>query len=230
MSWIKLSIAAVVVALLGALAYHYRADVGPMVLKMEDWIADLGVWGPLVFTALFIVLTSFFFPDSLLSAVAGALFGAVVGMVVVLVGVAIAQCIAFGVSRHFLQDRIRQALSKQPKLAAIQGAADREGLRLLVLLRLAPLNPVLVSHVIGTTRIGFGVFLFACVGLIPSLFVEVYLGYAAKHMVKAASAVSEHSTAQTVLTVLGAGVMVFLLVYLTRMAQRALAEAEGAAA
>lgn len=230
MSWTKIVIAAVVVVVAIALVYRYRADIGPAILAMEEWIASLGVWGPLVFTGLFIVLTSFFFPDSLLSAVAGALFGTIVGMIVVLVGVAVAQSIAFGVSRHLFQDRIRQALSKQPKLAAIQRAAEREGLRLLLLLRLAPFNPVLVSHVIGATRIGFGVFLFACVALIPSLFVEVYCGYAAKHMVKAASAVGEHSTAHTVLTIIGAAVSIFLLVYLTRIAQRALAEAEREAA
>lgn len=222
---LKFSIGATAIAVLIALAVWFGPHIGDEIVAIEAWIAGLGAWGPLVFTVLLIALTSMFVPDSLLAAAAGAMFGIAIGTVVTVVGVFAAQCIAFGISRHFLNDRVQRALAHRPKLAAIQRAADHEGLRLQLLLRLTPLNPVAVSHVLATTRVRFATFLVACAGLVPGLFVEVYCGYTAKHMFKVAGQVSEHSTLHTVLTIVGLVVCILLLVYVTRLARKAIAEA-----
>jgi uncharacterized membrane protein YdjX (TVP38/TMEM64 family) len=224
--WLKFSIGVFAVVVLIALAVWLGPHIGDDIVAMEGWIAAQGAWGPVVFVGLFVVLTSIFVPDTLLAAAAGALFGIAIGTTVTVAGYFVAQCIAFGISRHFLHDRVQRLLAHRPKLAAIQRAADREGLRLQLLLRLTPLSPVLVSHVVGITRVRFATFLAACLGLVPGLFVEVYCGYAAKHMLKVAGQVSEHSTLHTVLTITGLVVCILLLVYVTRLARKAIAEAE----
>lgn len=226
MGWGRLLLVVLLIGGLVALAFHYGTQLGSRMVEVEDWIADLGIWGLLMFFGLFIVLTSLFFPDSVLSALAGALFGTLVGAVVVIVGAIVAQIIAFGISRNFLQHRVRRAIMHRPKLTAFQRAADREGFRLQLLLRLTPLNPVAVSHVLGTTGTPFGVFLLACLGLIPSLFVQVYCGYTARHMIEAAGQVGGHSTMQTMLVVAGLIACLLVFVIVTRIAQKALAEAE----
>jgi uncharacterized membrane protein YdjX (TVP38/TMEM64 family) len=226
MEWVKRLTAFLLVVVVIALVFHHRSQVGEWIVEIEDWIATLGVWGPLIFVVLFIALTSVFFPDSILSAVAGALFGVPVGMAVSFVGAIVAQGIAFAISRRLLHQRVRRAILHQPKLAAIQRAADRAGFRLQFLLRLTPLNPVAVSHVLGTTGTHFRVFLLACLGLAPALFVQVYLGYTTKHMIKAAGQVSQHSAIETVTVVVGLFACLLLFIVITRLAQKAIAEAD----
>lgn len=226
MGWAKLLTGVLLCAVVIGLGLHFRTQVSSRIVEVENWIAGLGFWGPLVYVGLFILLTSLLFPDSVLSALAGALFGTLVGLAVVLVGAAVAQSIAFWISRRFLQPRVLRAVLRRPKLAAIREAADREGLRLQFLLRLSPLNPVLVSHVLGTTGTRYRVFLLACLGLVPGFFVQVYFGYAAKHMIKAAAQVGRHSTIETVVVAIGLVACVLLLVLVSRLAQNAIAQAE----
>jgi uncharacterized membrane protein YdjX (TVP38/TMEM64 family) len=212
--------------LLLGLAVTLGPDIGERIVAMERWIDGHGVLGPVVFSGVVILLTSIFFPDTVLAAAAGAMFGIVIGAAVMIIGAVATQCIAFAISRNFLSDRVRRMLKQRPKLAAIERAADTQGLRLQLLLRLSPLNPVAVSHVIAVTRIRFPIFLVACVGLIPGMVVEVYFGYAAKHVMKVSGHVSEHSSLHTVLTITGLVFCVLLMVYLTRIARLALRECE----
>ncbi|MCA9103747.1 MAG: VTT domain-containing protein [Pirellulales bacterium] len=174
-------------------------------------------------------MTLLFAPDSMLSAVAGAMFGPVEGTVIVAIGSLIAQSLAFTISRRLLQARVVRMVQRRPKLAAIRRAADRQGLRLQTLLRLAPINQVAISHVLGTTGTSYRVFMLACLCIVPTLFVQVYIGYTAKHMIKVAGQVSDHSPLQTVGIVAGLVASLLVLVTVAQLARRALAEAEAEA-
>lgn len=226
MIWRNLSAGILLLVVIIALGVYDSAQLHSYLVGIENWIAGLGFWGPVAFLGLFILLTFVFFPDSVLGATAGALFGLWLGFAVVLFGAIVVQCLVFGISRHYFQQRVQQAIDKRPKLVAIQRAANRKGFRLQFLLRLMPLNPVMVSHVLATTGTRFGVFLVACLGLIPGLFVQVYTGYAAKHMIKAAGAPGEHATIHTMLVAGGLVVCLLLMVVVTRVAQAAIVEAE----
>ena len=226
MGWRNLFAGILLLVVIIAVGVHYSSQLHGRIVEIENWIAGLGVWGPLAFLGLFIVLTSLFFPDSLLGATAGVLFGPWIGTVVVLLGAAVVQSIAFGLSRHFFHQWVQKGIERQPKLAAIQRAANQSGFRLQFLMRILPLNPVLVSHVIATTGTRFSVFLAGCLGLVPGMFVQVYTGYAAKHMIVAAGAPTEHTTLHTMLVAGGLVTCLLLLVMVIRAAQKAVAEME----
>ncbi len=66
----------------------------------------------------------------------------------------------------------------------------------------------------------------ATIGLIPGLFCEVYFGYLTSHVTKVAGNVSEHSTLRTVVTVVGFVFCILLMVCISRIASKAIAEAE----
>jgi uncharacterized membrane protein YdjX (TVP38/TMEM64 family) len=213
------------VALTVVAVYHCRTELGGRVVEIENWIATLGVWGPLVFLALFVLLTTLFVPDSVLSAAAGALFGVPVGLAVVSVGALAAQCICFAISRRLLRRRVLAVIGGRPKLAAIHRASEQGGVRLQLLLRLTPVSPVAVSHVLGTTGTRLGTFSIGCLALMPSLFVEVYAGYTAKHLVKVAGQVSTHSALETGVVILGLIACIAVFALMTRMAQKAITRA-----
>jgi uncharacterized membrane protein YdjX (TVP38/TMEM64 family) len=171
-----------------------------------------------------------FVPDTVLAIAGGALFGLVWGTVLTVVGAVLTGTLNFLAARSLLRPRIETMLEQHSKLQAIQRAANREGLRLQLLLRLAPINPVSVSYVLGASGVRCPTFLIATVGLISGLFVEVDFGYLASHVTKVAGNASEHSTLHTVVTVVGLVVCIVLMISITRFAAKALADAEGESA
>lgn len=203
-------------------------DFGHQLPKIERWVGSHGILGWLVFIAAVVVFTSVFFPDTVFAIIAGVLFGVAGGTALIVAGSLLTAAVNFAVSRLLLRNTVRGWLARNPKLAAIERAVNREGLRFQFLLRLTPINPVSVSYVLGATQTRFATFITACLGLIPALFVEVYFGAVASHVAKVSGKVGEHSTLHTTLTIAGLVLSVGLLVYVTRVARRALSGYEEA--
>ena len=129
-------------------------------------------------------------------------------------------------AKKLLRDRIENVLQRHPKFLAMQRAVQREGLRLQFMLRLAPINAVSVSYVLGAAGVRFPPYMLASIGMAPALFVEVYLGHVAKHAGKTVAGVSRDSSTHLAITIAGLLVCIVLMITIGRMAQRALAEAE----
>lgn len=193
------------------LVHHLRA--------LENWMASLGWAGPVVFIVAMVVLASLLLPDTVFGVLAGALFGPGIGTLLMIAGSFCTAAADFVIARLFLKDRVGRVLSRRPRLASLHEAVHREGLRFQFLVRLTPLNPVIVNYVFATSRTRFPTYLMACAGMIPTLVVEVYFGHAARH----AAGIGEHSTEQTVLTLAGLVVCVGVLLYITHVARKALA-------
>jgi uncharacterized membrane protein YdjX (TVP38/TMEM64 family) len=222
--WKTIGLRLLIASCLLAAAVWFGRHAVEYIEAMETWIAGHGVWGWVAFVGMMVVFTSMFVPDTLLAIAAGALFGLGWGTVLTVVGGILTAALNFLIARSLLRSRIEKMLEKHPKLRAIQRAANHEGLRLQLLLRLAPLNPVSVSYVLGASGVRFSTFLLATVGLLPVVFVEVYFGYLASHVTTVAGNVNEHSTLHTVVTVIGFVVCVVLMIYIARVASRAIAE------
>ena len=208
----------------------FGRHAGEEIKTMESWIAGHGVWGWVVFVGMMVLFTSMFVPDTVLAIAAGVLFGLAWGSFLTVAGAILTAALNFLTARTLLRTRIEKMLQGHPKLRAIQSAVNREGLRLQLLLRLSPINPVSVSYVLGASGSRFSTFMFATIGLIPGLFCEVYFGYLASHVTKVAGNVSEHSTLRTVVTVVGFVFCILLMVIISRIASKAIAEAESESA
>lgn len=211
--------------LLSVVVYFGRFAVHE-IKAMEDWVASHGLWGWAGFLIMTVVLTSMLVPDTLLAVAAGAMFGLLWGTMLTVVAATITAVLNFLAAQSLLRPWIEKMLEQHPKLQAIRQAANRKGLQLQLLLRLAPINPVSVSYVMGASGIRFSTFLIGTAGLIPGLFVEVYLGHLASHLTKVAGNASEHSTLHTVVTIVGFVLSIIVLISITRIAAKALADAE----
>ena len=224
--WVGHAIAGVLLLILAA---WVGREVGHRIPELEAWISQQGLWGWVVFVGVTLICTSCFVPDTLFAVMAGVLYGVAGGTAIITTAVLLTATVNFTMSRWWLHELVRHWLSGRPRLAAIERAVNREGLRFLVLLRLTPLSPVAVSYLLGTTRTRFVPFLVSSLGLIPGLFVEVYLGHVARHVVGAAGAAQGHSRSHAALTLAGLVLCFALLAYVTRIARRAIAEAEAEA-
>lgn len=142
-----------------------------------DWVAGLGVWGPVLYAAVYAAALVGLAPGGPLSIGAGLAFG-FVGLPVVLVGATAGAALAFLVSRHLLRGRVRGLIERRPVLLAVDRAVADEGWRVVGLLRLSPLVPFnLQNYFFGVTRVGFWPYTAAtAAGITPGAALYVYLG------------------------------------------------------
>ena len=210
-----IAVAVVVVALIVLLG----REAGHHVAAIERWIAALGPTGRVVFVGLFVVGTSVLIPESLFAIGAGAVFGLWPGLVTVFVGNALAATLQYVLARRLLRDRIQRLLSSRPQLAAAQRAVAQDEIRLQLLLRLTPLNAASLSYVFGAAGVRFAGFLFACIGLIPHVMMEVYLGHAGQQLTRI-SGRRHHSLTHIAVTFGGLLIIAIVVIIVSRIARK----------
>lgn len=150
---------------------------------IEAWIEQLGPWGRLAFVGMVIIGTSLLIPESLFGLAAGALFSLLWGIGLLLIANMLAAALQYFLARRLLHKPIQRALETRPLLHAIQRAVIGNELRLQFLLRLTPLNPALVSYLLGAAGVRFGGFMLASLTLVSHFAIEVYLGHVGKQLV-----------------------------------------------
>jgi uncharacterized membrane protein YdjX (TVP38/TMEM64 family) len=210
-----LAIATAVVVLGREINHHIAA--------IESWVTGHGPWAPVLFVVLYVALTCVFVPDSILAAAAGALFGLLVGTLVVAAACLLAAALQYALAHRVLRAPVAKARERWPALAAIDRAVRGQDARFQFLIRLTPLNPTACNYLFGAAGVPFSGYLFAALGLLPAAFVEVYFGYAGKHIASLAGrgASPLHDAAVFV----GLGLCVAALMLVSRVARRAIHDA-----
>jgi uncharacterized membrane protein YdjX (TVP38/TMEM64 family) len=197
-------------------------EVGQHLNAIEKWISDMGFIGILVYILLVVVLTSIFIPDTLFGIIAGTLFGLGLGFIAVFTGVLIGSVLQYWLSRSLLRNRIERIIASKPNLVLIQQAVSRQELRLQFLLRLTPMNPVIISYLLGAAGVRFRGFFVACFGLLPIFFVEVYFGYAGKHIVEMASRNKISDVLHDTVFIGGFIALIIVIFIISRIARKAI--------
>jgi len=215
------ALCAVLIVTLIAVAGH---DLVRHIDAMKRWIAELGPWALTAFVALYVVVTSFLVPESVLAIMAGALFGLPAGLTAVVIGAALAAALQYWLARSLLRRRFVRAVAAKRELVAIRDAVLREELKIQMLLRATPLNPATLNYVLGATGVRFPAYLLGCVAMTPHLLLEVYVGFAGRHFIRAAGAARQTELHDVVLIV-GLAAALAAVWYLSRTARRALLQA-----
>lgn len=190
--------------------------------SIEIWMSDVGLLGVLVYIVIFMLLTSAFLPDTVMSITAGALFGLKSGIIAVFAGALAGSAFQYYLGRRILRRPIERLVTSKPSLASIRKAVVQQGLRLQILLRMTPVSPVMVSYLLGASGVRFSAFMIACCGLLPTLFAEVYSGYAGRHIARMAGR-SEFSIAVHDIMIVGGLIStVIVLIGISRKARKAI--------
>lgn len=213
-------------ALLLAVALWIGRHADGEVHALESWVGRHGFWGVVVFVVAMCALTSLLIPDTLFAVAAGVLYGLPIGAAIAICGALITATINYVVARWLFRGWIQSRLLRHPKIQAVTTAAHKEGLRLHLLLRLCPINPVAISYALGASGAPYRTFAIGTLGMIPGVFVEVYFGFAMKHIAKASGESSSYTMVHTIVTIVGLCLCVAMMSYIARIARRALARAE----
>jgi len=223
--WARILIGAALVAAFLVLG----KTVGGYVPRFAAWVDSLGSLGPFVFVIGYACAVVAFVPGSLPSLFGGAIFGLAKGVFLVFIAATLGASLAFLVSRHLVRAPIERRIAGNPRFAAVDRAIERQGRRIVFLLRLSPVFPFsLLNYALGLTRVRFGDYVVASVGMLPGTLLYVYYG----HVLGLAAALAggaAHESGAADYALLGLGLVATIVVttIVTRIARRALAEATG---
>lgn len=209
-------------ALLVLLLRRSRIDL--FILPLQQRIATLGAWGPLVFVLVYVLAVLLLLPGSVLTMAAGALFGLALGTATVSLSATLAAALGFLIARYLARERIVRRLQSSPRFAALDRAVAEGGWKIVALLRLSPAVPFNVqNYIYGLTGIRFWPYvLTSWLTMLPGTLLYVYLGHLGRVGVEAAGGERSRSPAEWTLLVVGLAATAAVTVYVTRLARKAL--------
>ena len=162
-------------------ALSWLFPVQDWVQAFSAWIGALGVWGVLIYAAVYAGALVVLLPAAPFTVGAGLIYG-LWGFPVALLSATLGASLAFLVSRHLVRGRVARLIAGRPGLRAIDRALGEEGWRVVALLRLSPLVPFnLQNYACGASSIGFWPYVAATgAGIAPGCLLYVYLGMAGR--------------------------------------------------
>jgi uncharacterized membrane protein YdjX (TVP38/TMEM64 family) len=196
-------------------------------LEWQRWLPALqSPLGAVAFVPLYALWVTLLLPGVWASMLAGALYGTLWGSVLVFVGACLGAEAAFLLGRHWLRDWARRRLERVPRLAAIEQAVSREGLRLVLLTRLSPAFPFsLLNLAYGLSAVSLRDYSIGLLGILPGTVLFCGLGALAGDVARFGTVLSGQADPATWgLRVLGIAATVAVVWIVGRAAQKALAD------
>lgn len=197
-----------------------------------EWVRDQGLWGAVIVGVAYAVATVLMIPGSIITLMIGAIYGPWLGTALVSPASVLGATLAFLLGRNVFRSSIEKKMEGSPKFTALQVAMEKEGFKILTLVRLSPIFPfTLVNYAFGITRVKLHHYVLGSfLGMLPGTLMYVYLGKAAGAAAEdlaslQTSGVKPDSALGDIFFWGGLAATVVVTVFVTRAAKRALAEA-----
>jgi len=210
------------VAVLVGLAVY--VDVRPYVLKFFAWLDLLGPWAPVLFIIMDMLVVILVLPGVILTLGAGFTFGVPKGSTYVIIATTLGATLAFLIARHLFGQRVSRFVWSRSKLNALNQEFSRQGWKIVLLTRLVPFFPFKLSnYLFGLMQISLGDFVCGVLfGIIPITVHNVYIGSLAADLATLGYRNQSRSPLQWTMYAMGLVAAVCAVVYLRRLARRAL--------
>ncbi len=208
--------------------------IGFLFLPIRQWflllqvrIEALGAIGPIVIIVVYVALTVLLIPGSALTLGASTIFGFWKGLAIVLVGANLGALCSFLLARTTLREKVARWAAANPKFAALDRAIGQNGFKMVFLARLSPVFPfTLLNYLLGLTTVRTPAYILAnLIGMLPGTVLYVYLG-ATAHDALAGGTATGATLWQQALKVVGLLATIAVVVSVTRIARKAMAQAE----
>ena len=196
-------------------------------MQLEGYVKSLGSIGPIAVVLGYVLSTVLFIPGSALTIGSGTLFGLKTGFLVVLVGANLGALCAFLLARTFLREKVANWAEGNSKFRSLDRAIGRQGFKMVFLSRLSPAFPfTLLNYLLGLTAVRTGAYVVAnLLGMLPGIFLYVYIGAAARDALTGQMS-GPAGFVQQALKYVGLLATIAVVVIVTRMARKAMREAE----
>ena len=208
-------------------AMIHFSNIQESLQSLLKWIQDFGSASAVIFIVTYVLLTVLLIPGSVLTLGAGVVFGAIWGSLYAFIGATLGATAAFLIGRYFARDWISKKIVGNAKFEAIDATVSKEGLKIVFLTRLSPAFPfVLLNYVFGVTDVSLQDYVLGCAGMIPGTILYVYIGSLAGSLATIDPSAPSTQSAQWALQAIGLIATIAVTVYLTRIAQKALASSD----
>jgi uncharacterized membrane protein YdjX (TVP38/TMEM64 family) len=189
------------------------------------WIAERGAWAGVILGLAWLPAAILFVPGTVLTLGTGFLLGLERGLAVVSVGSTAGATAAFLVGRHLGRDWVRRRIGERRTFAGIDRAIEREGLEVVLLLRLSPLVPFnALNYALALTGVRLRDYVLGSwVGMLPGTLLYVWLGAGARSLAAIATGTAERPGAWLLLFGAGLAATAVAVWLVARAARRALA-------
>lgn len=149
---------------------------GPSKAGIEETIRATGIAAPVVFIALYAVLTVLLFPGSIITAASGALFGTALGTALAVVGATIGATGAFLIGRRLGRSEVERIAGR--RIGALDAWLERRGFLAVLYVRLIPIAPFsALNYVAGVTSVRARDYVLGtAIGIVPGAFAYAALG------------------------------------------------------
>ena len=196
-------------------------------MQVEGYVRSLGAIGPAAVALAYVLCTVLFIPGSAITIGSGTLFGLKTGFLVVLVGANLGALCSFLLARSFLREKVVRWAEANPRFRSLDRAIGKQGFRMVFLARLSPVFPfVLLNYFLGLTAVRTPAYALAnLLGMLPATFLFVYIGAAARDAI-AGQMETSVGFYQQILKYVGLLATVAVVVIVTRIARKAMREAE----
>jgi uncharacterized membrane protein YdjX (TVP38/TMEM64 family) len=151
--------------------------LGDWIATFRDWVAQQGIWGHVIFAAVYAGATVALAPGAVLTLAAGVAFG-LQGFPTVVIGATVGAALAFLVGRYLARAWVQRHIERSRVLQAIDKAIEADGWKIVGLMRLSPLVPFnLQNYFFGVTEVGFWPYLITTFfGIMPGALLYVWIG------------------------------------------------------
>jgi uncharacterized membrane protein YdjX (TVP38/TMEM64 family) len=223
----------VAILLLAGLAVYWVLRVFDARLLLRsalERIGELGPWAPLWFVLAYVIACVIFFPGVILTLGGGILFGVTKGTLLVSIGATLGAACAFLLARYFARDWVVQKFSTNQNFRAIDDAVERDGWKIVGLIRLSPAFPFIpLNFVFGLTKIPFWHFFFITwLCILPSSCLFVYLGSLIGDIAALGNQPIATGKTKWVVSAIGLVSAIIVTGLVTRIARRALTQTTAA--
>jgi len=122
---------------------------------------SFGIFGPLIYIALYWISCLFFLPGLPITIVGAIVFGPILGTILISIGSTTGATLSFLFARYIGRDFIVRKLGKNPTYEKIDQGVKKQGARMLVITRLVPVFPFNVqNYLYGLTDINIFTYMF----------------------------------------------------------------------
>lgn len=190
---------------------------------LEAWIESLGVFAPLAFILLFMMLSPIGVSVDGLCFAAGVLFPIATAEWVVIIATYLSAAVIFFLGRDYVRARVMFFVADHQRLAALGKVISGDNaFKLMLLLRLTPLPFALLSYALSVTEVKFRPYLAATSGILVYNCSLAYFGYATKHLTGLVKGASPSGLGAYFMLIFGLVILIGVLIYVARISRKLL--------
>jgi uncharacterized membrane protein YdjX (TVP38/TMEM64 family) len=125
---------------------------------LQSLIESSGIWAPIVFAILYILITIFGISAAIFTVLAGTIFGTLKGLIIVVISATVSGTIAFYIARNFRDKFISKEKNSTKKsilanlITRIELASEKNGFQIIAILRLSFLPYIPLSYAAGLVK------------------------------------------------------------------------------